>query len=226
MTYREFISGKRIVFVGACPNIKGKGQGKHIDKFDVVVKTNGSIYFNSSEYFSDYGSRIDVLYMNNQFYREMQPRPDHLKKMGIKFIRMKTCTGPGLAAYNNNLPTEIIKDAMQIVNRSLKSALMGCYLIQDIINCNPSELHLTGIDFFASKKPVFEIDNYREYLPGYLPDKIRKQGNKINLGKTKDGHNQYENTKFIYKLLTESKIITMPDFIRDIMSDILNGAIA
>lgn len=90
---------------------------------------------------------------------------------------------------------------------------------------NPAEIHLTGVDFFASKKKVFEHDNYQEYLAHYLPPKIRNEGNKINKGKKSDGHNMLSNTKFIYKLFQETGKITMPDFIYDIMIGIVQGKI-
>ena len=47
------------------------------------------------------------------------------------------------------------------------------------------------------------------------------QGNEINIGKTKDGHDQIMNTKFIYNLW-EEKRIEMPEFIQDIMFQVLN----
>lgn len=205
--------------MGACPNLIGKRLGEEIDSYDVVVKTNGSVFFRDQEYFSDYGSRVDVLYTNNQFFREMRPfNIAFLQWVGVKFIRMKT----GNPAEFHPIPAQLISDSIKTVNRTVIAAVMGAYIVHDIISHNPKSLHLTGIDFFDSKKPVFEVDNYREYIDGYLPDKIRKQGNEINVGKTQDGHDQYSSTKFIHDLMVETGKITMPDFIFDVMCKILD----
>ncbi len=219
-SFSEFIKDKSVCFVGACPNLSGRGMGPSIDSFDVVVKTNGSIWLNSAEYLRDYGSRVDVLYTNNQFAREM--RAELPKIRGIKFMRMKSCKPNDLIALREHYRADIINDAIHTVNRKVKSALMGCYLIQDILQARPASLFLTGIDFFESKKQVFEHDNYREYLTGYLPQRIREQGNKINKGKTKDGHDAQANTRFVYDLWSEGKV-SMPDFIEKAMKRVINA---
>lgn len=220
------IENKRVAFVGACPNIRGLGYGGYLDNYDVIVKTNGSIYFESEEYFADYGSRVDVLYTNNQFYREMSPLPvGKMRDRGVKYLRMKTCQPKDLKRYRE-FNANVITSAIREVNKNVTGALMGCYIVRDILDHNPAELHLTGIDFFLSKKKVFEHDNYSEYIDGYLPDKIRHQGNKINAGKRSDGHNQMSNTKYIHKLYHETGRITTPGFIRDIMEGIVSGSMS
>ncbi|HUT63706.1 MAG TPA: hypothetical protein VMZ04_07095 [Anaerolineae bacterium] len=225
MNYNKYISGKRVCFVGGCPNIKGDKQGVNIDGFDVVVKTNGSLYLTDYDYYLDYGMRCDVLYTNNQFYREMSPAPADLRNAGVKFMRMKTCSSKDMQMYNENLKTEKISTAIDQVNQHVHGALMGCYIFQDIINQDPAELHITGIDFFVSKKSVFQHDNYNEYIDGYLPDRIRNQGNKINVGKTQDGHDMLSNTMYIYNLFKDSGTITMPEKIEDLMYSIIDGRV-
>jgi hypothetical protein len=220
--YNNFINQKRVIFVGGASILQGKNQGKFIDSFDVVVKTNGSLLLESPEYYRDYGKRIDVLYTNNQFQRECYP--ELLANVSkIKYLRMKCANNKRLRELRKKIPTEIITPAIDKVNKiPVQSALMGCYIIQDILDNNPSELYLTGIDFFVSKKPVFEHDNYREYIPGYLPERIRKQGNEINKGKTKDSHDQYSNTKYIYDLYLQNKL-NMPDFIKELMIKVIKN---
>ena len=221
MNYKNYIKGKRVCFVGGCPNIQGMGTGVDIDNYDVVVKTNGSLYLKGDEYYRDYGKRIDVLYTNNQFYREMSP--DIVDMKNVKYLRMKTCSHNDLVMYNKEIPAERITEAITKVDKNIHGALMGCYIFQDILNQNPAELHITGMDFFISKNAAFKHDNYQEYIKGYLPDKIRNQGNKINIGKTKDGHNMLHNTMYMYNLYKESGKITMPDFIEEIMYGIVEG---
>ena len=222
MKYSRYIKGKRVVFVGACPNLRGRGLGKEIDAFDIVIKTNGSLFLKSKKYHGDYGKRLDVLYTNNQFYREMRMQL-FAKLRDFRFLRMKSCHPHHMIKFNERIHAEIIRKSIAHVNKKIKCALMGAYIFHDIISQRPKELHLTGIDFFLSKKKVFEHDNYQEYVSGYLPDRIRNQGNLINEGKTEDGHNQLENTKFIYNLCKQNKNITMPDFIRETMVGIVKG---
>lgn len=219
--YREYIKGKRVVFVGACPNLIGKETGKDIDNFDIIVRSNGSFEI-QEKYKQDYGSRTDVLYCNVQYAREMHPLPVvRYVQNGIDFLCCKTLSHDKEEKYNKIIPTRTIKHVIQRVHKQVSGALMGVFIIEDILECKPKELHLTGIDFFESKKKVFEHDNYQEYLDGYLPPKIREQGNVINKGKKEDGHNQYTNTLYIYKLW-EKGLVTMPDFIQDIMKGIIN----
>lgn len=227
--FANYIRGKKICFVGASPIIKGRLLGREIDDFDVVVKTNGSLFLNEAGYFRDYGERINVLYCNNQFAREMHPFPmPTLKNRRVQYIRFKAIGLANLNYYRSRgFECDIISKAMNQVNSKLTGALMGCYILKDLMMCRPKKLHVTGIDFFTSKRAKFEHDCYDEYLPGYLPDRIRHQGNKINADKTQDGHGQLENTHYIAKLYRESSgVITMPDFVREIMEQVLRGELA
>ena len=101
---------------------------------------------------------------------------------------------------------------------------MGLYLIRDILNCKPKSLTVTGIDFFISKKKVFEHDNYQEYFPGYLPDKIREQGNRINAGKVEDGHNLTDANKIMFDFYNKG-MIQFPEYVRDILFGIIDGSL-
>ncbi len=221
------LKGKRIAFVGSCPNIKGLGQGELIESYDLVAKTNGSVYLDGDKYFTDYGKRIDILYTNHQFMREMWPfEIDIFRQRGIKFVRMKTCSGEQRRELKRNFDVDTITDSIHKVNRLvLYGALMGCYILQDLLDQGASTIYFTGIDFFQSKNKVFKHDDYREYLPGYLPDEIRIQGNRINAGKTEDGHNQLVNTGYIKRLFDAGKV-EMPNVIRDIMLGICKGKLA
>lgn len=217
---------KRVIFVGAWPGLKGLGLGGFIDDYDIIVKTNGSVFFNNDEYNCDYGSRIDYLYTNNQFYRNMSPFDiEMFKARGITHLRMKTCSQKDLDYYCKFFDVKIIKDTMIEVNKIFKSATMGAYIYTDILKQNPKEFMLLGVDFFASKKKVFEHDNYSEYIPGYLPDKIRHEGNKINVGKTEDGHNFYDNAEYIHDLYNKYENFKMLDSTAKLLEDIVNGKV-
>jgi hypothetical protein len=62
--FANFIEGKRVAYVGPSPHLIGRGMGKLIDSYDVVVKVNEAI---SSP--RDYGARMDVINncLNNDY---------------------------------------------------------------------------------------------------------------------------------------------------------------
>lgn len=227
MNFYDYIKNKRVCFVGASPIMIGRNEGQFIDEFDVVIRTNNSIeLIKDIEFVRDYGKKIDVLYTNNQFYREMSPLPIGLYMLqGVKYMRMKTCKPADLEHFGNSLNVEVIRKTMLEVNKYNPSATMGSYIFTDILKGQPKELYITGIDFFASKKKVFEHNNYQEYFPGYLPEKIRIQGNAINKGKTEDGHNFKGNAGYIHKLWKENDNMIFPDYVEEILLGIMNGSI-
>lgn len=224
MNYAKYIRGKRVCFVGPSALIRGQRQGEKIDDYDIVVKTNGSVFLTGDEYYRDYGSRIDVLYTNHQFAREIGPFPvKRFMAAGVRCLRMKV--GIRADEYRQHFEhVGIISEAAREAKRHCKSALMGAIIMTDILQHEPTELHVTGISFMQLKSKVFRHDDYREYFPGYLPDKIRRQGNRINAGKTRDGHDQLSNTRYIARLVDENPV-TLPDEIRKLMLDICSGRV-
>jgi hypothetical protein len=226
MGFKEFIKGKKVVFVGACPNLVDRDMGKLIDSYDIVVKSGHSWAFNKDKYYKDYGRRCDVAYVNRQYYREMKPFPiKEMKIRGVKWLCLKGSSQEDLNEFNKYICARTIRDVFLKVNKALKSASMGNYIIQDILDQQPALLYMTGIDFFASKNPAFVHDNYQEYLDGYLPQKIRSQGNIINVGKKEDGHDFNGNAKFFYNLFMSHPNFKTDDFIMDLLSGIVEGRI-
>lgn len=224
MTYADYIKGKRVIFVGAAPLLREYDMADFIDNFDIVVRTNGSIdLLNTDEFSSRYGKRVDVLYTNNQFYREMSPLPvRRYAKQGVKFMCMKTCKPMDKTIFSRSCNVRTFKEVIKNVCTILPSAAMGCFIYTDILKYNPKELFVAGVDFFASKKKVFEHNNYQEYFPGYLPPKIVKQGNRINAGKKEDGHSFLGNANYIYRLYTRYNNFK----IHDVSLRILNGIVS
>ena len=226
MNYSRYISNKRVVFVGACPNLKGKGLGNKIDSYDVVIRSNHSWSFGSEDYKKDYGTKCDVLYINRQYYREMSPFPiEIMKKRGIKWLCMKGYSPSDYMIFSKYFFVRHIKEIINIVNKEVKGATMGSYILSDLLSCEPKEIYFTGIDFFASKSPKFVHNNYREYIEGYLPHKIVKQGNRINANKIEDGHNFNDNARFFKKLFNENKHLKTDNFIMEVLNNIVTGKI-
>jgi len=226
--YRDMIKGRSVVFVGACPNIKGLGYGQFIDDFDVVVKSNGSVLMQPDEkYKNDYGSRIDVLYCNNQFQREMKPfNLSFFASQGVRSLNFKNIGEPCKSEYSKYMLVRDVSRIVKHVQRHCHSAAYGPVIYTDILQFKPAELFITGVDFFASKKASFEHDNYQEYLDGYLPPKIRTIGNAINRGKTKDGHSFTGNAKYIKSLFDTHRNLKTHDFIYKLLEDIVHGRVS
>lgn len=204
MNYDEYIAGQRVIFVGSCPNLLGKRRADFIHSYDIVVRTNGSFPVPDA-YRTDYGMRCDVLYVNNQFRREMRPLDCALyRRNKLRWLCGKRFSGSEKKTYRKYLyGVRDIVDVGKSVSSVLPSATMGTMILTDILRFRPAELYVTGVDWFASRKPVFEHDNYREYLPTYLPDRIRAKGNIINAGKQKDGHDFYGNADYFYHLFSQ-----------------------
>jgi len=156
----------------------------------------------------------------------MKPFPImEMKQKGIKWLCMKGCSDSDIKLFEPYVRTRTIKEIFAAVNAILKSASMGNYIIYDLLMCEPELLYMTGVDFFASKNPAFIYDNYQEYIDGYLPQKIRTQGNVINIGKKEDGHDFNGNAKYFYDLFMKHKNFKTDDFILDLLYGIVQGKI-
>ena len=216
--YHSFLTGKKIIFVGPCPNIKGSGMGTKIDEYDVVVRTNNAFPVPVNLQ-ADYGLRCDVLYTNCQYYRTQHPLPiKKLSQLGLKFLCMKSVLINEKRNYQRFVGVRRIPSGLC---RSVNGALMGVLALADMLIGKPNSIHLTAIDFYASKLPVFKPGDYREYYEGYLPENIIQEANINNIGK-RDGHNQVSNTKYIYGLWKKG-LVTMDREIEDLMITIVKS---
>jgi hypothetical protein len=224
--YRRTIENKKVCFVGACPNIIDKNLGNKIDNYDIVVRTNHFWKPFKNEYLKDYGRRCDILYVNNQYYREMRPLPTtEMKIRGISWLCMKGVKPKDFRRYSKDLFVRTYLNTIKRVCKFVPSASAGSLICEDILQYNPKELYITGIDFFASRKPVFEIDNYQEYIEGYLPRKIQLKGNILNKNKKSDGHDFLGNAKYIYSLFLKNQNFKTDSFIYALLKKIVNKEI-
>lgn len=225
INFKNYIKGKRIAFIGACPNILDKGFGEKIDKYDVVIRSNNFWKSFDDSLIKDYGKRCDVVYVNRQYFRSIKPFPiAEMKVKGISWLCLKGCNHNQLMEINKVIDARVYADnkAVRKVYTALPSATSGLMLCNDLLSLDPKELYITGIDFFASRQPVFQVGDYREYIDGYLPSKIIKEGNKINLGKKEDGHDFYGNAVGFYNLFLDYPNFITDSFISNLLYSIIN----
>jgi hypothetical protein len=174
------IKNKRCVFVGGCPNIIGKGLGPKIDRYDIVIRSNGGNPV-QDHLIKDYGEKCHVWAINNQYRRYMQ-RYGYQVPPTIK------------AVYKNDLGDQFNR------MKGIRGPLMGPAVWDWILRQDPKELWLTGIDFMASKPTEYKAFDYPEYYPGYLPYEIQEEGNKVKSEVGPNGHDLKGNNDFIKSL--------------------------
>ncbi|MFH0814331.1 MAG: hypothetical protein V2A69_16060 [Pseudomonadota bacterium] len=164
MGFRDLIEGKKVVFVGPSTNLQGRGKGKIIEKFDVVVRTNGAFPV-APKLVADYGKRCDVLYLNTSFVKIMAPLPfDVYKKAGLKCVVFKGIDKSILLQYNEIILARIIPDTCRVWTGP-GVILMGLMILRDLMSCGAKKIHIIGIDFYSSGK---------HYFDGYVPPVIKK----------------------------------------------------
>jgi len=203
LQYNKFLEGKKVAFIGPATTLMGSNSGRSLDiDFDVLVRTNGSIFLLDNEsYQKDYGSRCDILYTNVQFHRETVPFPIQAwkDKHGLQYLNMKTGARMTINRYDKIIPTRSVSHIIQQLQPLIPGLLMGPVVIADLLHQGVKSLYVTGFDFYYTKPIMFIPGDYREYYPNYLGDKIERKANIANIGK-KDMHDQYCNTKYIYDL--------------------------
>ena len=138
--FRKLIKGKRVIYVGPAATLEGKEMGEFIDSFDVVIRSNNS-YQIPDESQVDYGSRCDILYASGVFRKQNiinSENTEHIK----------------LVCSNRKFHSVIDKCRVFRMDRikNQKRFLTGIYSLIDILNQNPRELYITGMDFYQSEK--------------------------------------------------------------------------
>ena len=224
--YTNIIKDKKVIFVGPAPTLIKKNMGSWIDSFDVIARTNGSIFLtNRRDFKKDYGSRCDVLFSNVQFHRECGPFynliPMWKEKVNLKIINFKTIPQRFRDKYNELIPVRTIQHLEVELRKTIKGVLMGPICIADLLSYKPESLYITGFNFYVNKPHVFIPGDYREYYPDYLPERIRKKADIKNIGRI-DPHDKYSNTKYIYDLYAKG-LIDMDDTMKKLAADIIKG---
>ena len=214
MRIAEYIKNKRVCFVGPSPILIGKNTGNLIDNYDIVIKTNGAMFFTDDEFFNDYGKKLDILYINSSFYRSQGDAPflSACKAEFLRFSQIDIVDHDRLSAqFDLSIYTRGIEG---IKGRAL---LLPC-IIHDLINFQAKEIHITGIDFNTARGSLKKLDkpdeSLSEYHPSYLSTHQAKIMKHFRKRKVSDGHNNVSNILWVKKQY-DAGLISMPDFVEE-----------
>ncbi len=158
-SYRELLTGKRVVLVGPAQHTIGLKKGAEIESFDLVVRLNFQ-WPVAKDVESDLGSRMDILYhcCNGDFPIERLLVPELrnakfvLAEQGVHSRRLaRHCDGIGVPClYTSDLYHEL-------KNKLGAPPSTGLIALTDILSHDVSELRVIGMTFGRTS-----------YYPGYL----------------------------------------------------------
>ena len=162
------------------------------------------------EFQKDYGSRIDVLYVNVQFMREACPLDFSKIIYSPKWFCTKTRNKGATNNFSKYAKVRDFSDVILTLNGQVNGLLTGTAIVYDILRFKPKMLYIVGMDFYSNKPPVFIPDDWREYYPGYLPKKTEELANVKNLGRV-DPHDYASNAKMIFRLQKTFRSLALDD---------------
>lgn len=179
--YSKFLKGKRVVVIGPSKSIKGSGQGKKIDSYDVVVRINLGLDIQENLK-NDIGSRIDILYsaMSRYYWETNIFSPKNLSKMEKKYdIKWIVNTGirrTTILRMAEDKAKSKVKMGLKLVSKKnvkyLKKKLngkptAGIISIYDLLQYDIYELYITGFTFYNIMSPKGQRKDY--YYDNYSP---------------------------------------------------------
>lgn len=204
--YANLFRGKRVIFVGPSPIMKGRKMGEFIESFDVIIRTNNMMntLLDNPLLYEDYGRRTDVLYVNVTYERDAfkEWRLREWKEEGLQVISKLMHHPPREAplfpwrGIPNRLP--------QIPPPTL---FIGTRLIHEILQYDYKEFYITGIDAYADIPDTLDGKN-EEYVEGYLPDftvrqRARRIGGPVSL------HNKYRDYRLVLDFIKDKEHVTL-----------------
>ena len=187
----SLLKGKRVAIVGPAAYLTGKGHGKEIDQYDVVIRPNAfSVPLKAQ---TDYGRRTDIMFHNMGtpwmpgLKEQVKENPDALKSLKMVVcpvikadhseVNFMSWPDTHISACATNFD-QFNKDNIPfwwvgVANYKKMYREVGCQPYSGIITlliaskCYPSELLLTGFDFYLGSGLYYEdylapVDSYQE----------------------------------------------------------------
>jgi hypothetical protein len=192
--YENLFRGKRVIFVGPSPIMKGRKLGEFIDSFDVVIRTNNMMntLLDNPLLYEDYGRRTDILYVNVTYERDAYKewRVREWKEQGLQVICKMMHSNPKNPLLVNwrNIP-------YRLPEVPPPTLFIGTRLIHEILQYDFKEFYITGIDAYADIPNVITGEN-AEYIQGYLPEFTVRQRER-HLGGPVSLHDKYRDYRLI-----------------------------
>lgn len=163
---KERLEGKRCVVLGSAPSVL-ENKGKVIDNYDYIIRVNN---YDMEKYRNNIGSRTDIYY--SFFGNSIKKTKEELNREGVKWYMSKcpNCYCHGSMDRLNRggdfrwiyqkrknfwdkpvyVPSlETYMKYFNLLKGHVPTTGFACIL--EILSCNPSELYITGFDFFRSK---------------------------------------------------------------------------
>lgn len=185
--YAELIKGRRVVFVGPAPYLKGKGWGEKIDDYDIVVRTGGSPPIRNDAQI-DYGSKTNVWYVNTSFLHMYDSnRLRQVQASGTDFVNIRHMMGREYIIYDAKMRSRIYSSYI----KGIKMPTMGVVAINEILKNNPAEFRVIGVTFFCDGFNNSHVDGYLTKGQENRHEHLLTEGNKQNkfIGMNHDYHN-------------------------------------
>lgn len=203
--FSKLITNKKVIFVGPSRLLIDTQKGNWIDSFDVVIRTNASFPV-QEKYQIDYGKKCDFLYVNVQFTREHFPLPvENYKENHLQFICFKAGIPdePLASKYNDLISIRSYgKVGEKLKIKHIKGILTGSMILEDVLSFLPSELWVTGIDFYLHGQWNWG----KAYIDNYLSDTIIQKAKKKKAEGKLIPHDIESNKEYMIDLYKREKI--------------------
>jgi Glycosyltransferase family 29 (sialyltransferase). len=211
-SFKEFVTGKRIVIVGPAATLKGSGYGSLIDSHDIVVRLNHAWPL-PKEFAEDIGTRIDVIYHNlNPLNQRILPKHvAQMKKDGVKWIVSSHPANRLKYRRRHRRFRRANKGRLRFraipawLKRRLKRKVgfpnSGVVAIADLLRFPIESLYVTGFSFYTT--------GYLKY-PNYK--RITKRMALRN-------HNQSRHKTYLAQLLKRESRLRVDPFIEAILNE-------
>ena len=212
--YDEYIENKKIIIVGPAGYLQGKGLGKYIDSFDIVVRINHAIPILNK---IDYGARTDVLYhilsrrgkdgIHKKYITEEEIK-EWKKNKVVWLISRHDDRSKRIQALkhylNGNVDWITIKSNFynKLKKETGKAPNTGILTIMHILSLKPKTVNVIGFDFY--KSGVYEK---------YGDIKDNENAGVVNAV----WHDVEEQIIYLKKILQENDNLIIDDYFKDVI---------
>ena len=203
----QWLKNKKVIVVGPAPYLQGKNTGAWIDSHDVVVRMNHGWHLSAAQK-KDYGSKVDMLYVNSAYTQieEMAPLP-HLKERSLQWVVFKDII---LREESKRWHQEYI-DHIHTTSFPLKmkeklwpilrcGPNLGMLAIVHLLVLGVTSLTLTGFSLYQEKDPY-----YTGYRLSFVPT-----------SEILDGH-LYKPHKQAWRSLYNQRKIIVDEYLKNIL---------